>query len=83
MRRIFSWTETFPRGFQRQGGEAFVCLQSILATEEEIVLLLIGCIEGRMEYATVAVMMVDVSDTSFHPLLTRNFLHILGRTSVN
>ena len=38
---------------------------------------------GALEYATVAAMMVDVSGTYLHPLLTRNFLHILGRTTVN
>jgi HD-GYP domain-containing protein (c-di-GMP phosphodiesterase class II) len=35
-----------------------------------------------LEYATVAAMMVEASGTYLHPLLTRNFMYILGRTTV-
>ncbi len=38
---------------------------------------------GALEYSTVAAMMVDVSGTYLHPLLTRNFLCILGRNTMN
>ena len=80
MRRIFSWTSLSWFSAIGKGG---VCLFPVLATEEEILLLLIGRIEGRIEYATITAMMVDVSGTYLHSLLTRNFLHILGRTAVN
>lgn len=38
---------------------------------------------GALEYATVAAMLVEASGTFLHPLLTRNFLSILGRNTVN
>jgi len=38
---------------------------------------------GALEYATVAAMMVEASGTYLHPLLTRNFLNILGRSTTN
>jgi len=38
---------------------------------------------GALEYSTVAALMVEVSGTYLHPLLTRNFLNILGRNTIN
>lgn len=38
---------------------------------------------GALEYATVAAMLVEASGTFLHPVLTRNFLSILGRNTVN
>ncbi len=37
---------------------------------------------GALEYATVAAMLVEASGTFLHPVLTRNFLSILGRNAV-
>jgi len=38
---------------------------------------------GALEYATVAAMLVEASGTFLNPLLTRNFLYILGRNTMN
>jgi HD-GYP domain-containing protein (c-di-GMP phosphodiesterase class II) len=38
---------------------------------------------GSLEYSTVAAMMVEASGTYLHPLLTRNFLYILSRNSLD
>jgi HD-GYP domain-containing protein (c-di-GMP phosphodiesterase class II) len=38
---------------------------------------------GALEYETVAAMMVEVSGTYLHPLLTRNFLNILSRRTMS
>ncbi len=38
---------------------------------------------GALDYETVAAMMVEASGTYLHPLLTRNFLNLLGRSAVN
>jgi len=38
---------------------------------------------GALEYETVAAMMVEASGTFLHPLLTRNFLNLLGNGTVH
>ena len=38
---------------------------------------------GALEYTTVAAMLVEASGTYLHPLLTRNFLYMLGKNTVN